>query len=474
MTTAGGVTALLALEDMAPPALLATLPGTGELIWPHVRMAFARAAAEDEMSSVAVASTFSRSKMLRDLAGSFTPSTRGKSRLPSGTEFLFLSSGVTTRDTPQGRENWLVDEFATEIGASAAVLQSAPIESGPRRPRFPRTYSYSGDLVQIESLARFSSLNQAETGALREAIREFASLYPYPLSERTIAQIEAAALARIPRSRVLDRRLLGAISRVRPRAVFVEDASYGSMATLIARLKAMGILVVEPQHGWIGASHSAYNFGAAMSLAPLADTLPDVLLTFGQYWGREIRHPARLTAIGKPHMNAMSVGLPAYEVRDRAVLVASSIADPEATSEFVLRLRDALPLGWRVIFRPHPSERESIVYRYPALVDADRVAIDSNVDVYDSLRQVRGVFGVASTVLYEALGMGCHVFVRDTVFASLITGSGLGERIAGDAGISRAVAALTGGAPRPTIDPADLWAPGAIENFRHFLDELTA
>jgi hypothetical protein len=469
MTTARGVTALLALEDSGAEELLATLPGTDELIWPQVRMLLARAAAEEEMSSVAVGAAYSRTAALKALAVGALPSARSPRRIGRGVEHLFLVSGVTVRPTADGSENWLVDAFASTLGDRAAVLQAAPIASGrTARPALHATYSYSGALERIDAFARFSPLSADTAAAVREAVTGFARLLPFELPPETVAGISAKAISRIQRSRILDAYLLRVIERVSPRVVYLEDASYGGRATLISRLGARGIRVVEPQHGWIGASHSAYNFGAAMSESPLRETLPDTLLTFGEYWSSSVRFPGETIAVGKPHMNAMAAALPRYEEKARVVLVASSIADPAATEEFVLALRDSLPLDWTVSFRPHPSERPVLSTRYPRLPGADRVAIDDNSDVYESLRSVRAVAGVASTVLYEALAMGCHVFVRETAFSSLIVDPALGERVDGAEGTARIAAVVTTSEPSHALDPASVWHPNATSAFSEF------
>lgn len=470
MPTARGVEALLALEDAAPALLFTRIPGSNELIWPQVRMMFARATAEHELSSVSLPSNFSRLQALKGLALASMPSEYSPRRIrPS--DFCFVVGGTTMRRTQTAEENWLVDDFATSIGDRSAVLQAAPILRDQQwRPSFPKTFSYYPSLARVDSFARFAPLPSDSVSAIRNFVRECARLLPYSLESDTVAKIERDALYRFPRTKLVDSALLRILSRVKPRAVFLEDASYGSRSALISRLKDRGVIIIEPQHGWIGASHGAYNFGAAMSTPELKRTLPDVLLTFGDYWTRGIRHPADVISVGKPHMNTMAENLPPFDARPREVLVVSSIADPDETAEFTLALRDALPGGWRVRFRPHPSEREQFSWRYPLLAHADGVWLDENADVYETLRQVRCVIGVASTVLYEALNMHCHVFVRDTPFAAYIADAALGDRLSGPEGIRRIVTTLKGSRPVPSIAPEDIWKSAAVTNFVGFLD----
>jgi hypothetical protein len=246
----------------------------------------------------------------------------------------------------------------------------------------------------------------------------------------------------------------------------MEDASYGGRAALVALMKARGILVAEPQHGWIGPTHGAYNFGAAMRVPELFATLPDELLTFGDYWSEGIRHPARSVAIGKPHLEAMSEFAVDWEERPRSVLLVSSVTDPEETNDFGLALRSALPTTWTVIFRPHPSERVDVESRYGRMLSHSGIKLDENSDVYESLSTIRGVVGVASTVLFEALAMGCHVFVRDSPYAEYYVGDVFGPTIHGAPDIARVARVLLEDNAGPAAGIADaMWKPRATENF---------
>src|SRR5690606_25384765 len=115
------------------------------------------------------------------------------------------------------------------------------------------------------------------------------------------------------------------------------------------------------------------------------------------------------------------------------------------------------------------AERPHFEERYPLLNRARGIRLDEEKDVLDSLRRARGVVGVASTVLYEALAMGVHVFVRDTSFSEFIADPMLGTRLSGQEGINEIVETLSGPEPRPRIDLATMWMPNATDNFATFL-----
>jgi hypothetical protein len=260
------------------------------------------------------------------------------------------------------------------------------------------------------------------------------------------------------------------LDRVRPSTVVMEDASYGERGSLIAAMKTRGIRVAEPQHGWIGPSHAAYNFGAVMSRPGMAAQLPDELLTFGAFWSEGLSHPAVITAIGKPHLEqAASRAIP-FADRPRTFLVASSVAAPAESAAFGLRLRDALP-GWTVLFRPHPSERTTFGTRYPTLVDADNVKVDMRGDVYETLAEVRAVAGTASTVLFEAARFDVHVFVRRSPFTDYYVGDVFGSPLNDDEAPS-IIAGRVESHPAGSlaVAPEALWARNPSDAFRLWAD----
>jgi hypothetical protein len=206
-------------------------------------------------------------------------------------------------------------------------------------------------------------------------------------------------------------------------------------------------------------------------------TLPDELLTFGEFWSSSIEHPARVVAIGKPHMDTMRHDLIAFGERPRTVLIASSVSEPDAMSSFVIAVRDALPSEWTIVFRPHPSERSTQHERYARLVSASRIEFDSQTDVYESLKTCRAVIGVASTVLYEALAMGCHVFVRDSPYADFYLDDVFGTPLRDPASLaSMAQTLMHDVAPDCGEGQVDrFWKRNAVENFaQHLADARRA
>lgn len=471
MAEARGTEAIVALEDAAPGVLRAETLRDPKPIWPYMRFPLALATREAEFRQDSVAGPTLR----RQQAAAFMRDAvrhRG-SRLSAmrPSRYLFYTSGMTVRRTERGQKNWLVDAFAHAVEDEAVVLQKAPFRFGART-HFPATFTFDRALAAAEVKARLRPLRGKEMSVVREVVRAVLDEFTFPIEEKQGERIESLVLFQLARARGIEASFARVLDRVRPEVVFMDGAAYGNMAGQIAMMKDRGIRVVEPQHGWIGSAHPAYNFGRVMEETVLQRAFPDTLLTFGEFWSSEIRFPAEVIAVGKPHIEEMAAESLPLDERPREILVVSSVTDPDEMSDFTLALRDALPDSWSVTFRPHPSELADAHVRYSRLVGASGVALDHRSDVYESLREVRAVVGVASTVLFEALAFGCRTFVKECDFSDVFGHPALGEQIGGPDSLKRLARLLEEEKTQKRLpdEVTRIWKPGAVRTFVDLLD----
>lgn len=470
METSRGTLELLSLENDPPDILFESAPVSGEPIWPHLRMPIANAMAATELQAegVVVEGHHSPVRTALRYLRAFGPERR-LPRTRVAQRLCFLVGGGTIAETQGRGENWLVDDFA-RTEPDSVVIQRKPLTLSPS---FERTFSLQNAFARIDLTHKLRPLAPPPEHLIRGAVDAVAArvaIHIDPDTARSIVRSVSYDLARIGR---INNLLKQVFDRLDPSMVLIEDASYGSYAGAIRQLRERGVAVIEPQHGWIGPSHAAYNFGVLMRSEHLERALPDTLLTFGDFWSAGVRFPGETVSIGKPHMDRMSTSVGNYRDRRRAVLVASSVSEPQKMAALVRSLRLALPRDWEIVFRTHPSERSTQERRYPQLVGLDGVVFDDQDDVYESMRNVRAVIGVASTVLYEALAMRCHVFAFDSPFARYYLDPVFGEPISDDEGLMRAVDTLTSDAP-PPISDLDLdrfWKRDAVGNFARFVAE---
>lgn len=476
LATRPGVQSLLALEDAGPDILFERVPGSPIPLWPQVRYSIAMALEALDIDLIPVAGAPAPGSKWMRMMAAIAPSRADVRFAQQPRELAFLVGGSTVSRTPRGVRNWLVGDFADRLPDRSVLLQWRPLPSAPERPEFFPTLGLDPLLTRAAVAARLARIPTGSEEAIRRIVRELVRRVDARLTDDHVTSIADAALAQERLRPHVETRFGRVLDRLRPRIVLMEDASYGWWASLIALMKQRGIRVVEPQHGWIGPSHAAYNFGAAAGRPELAATIPDELLTFGEYWSRGVRFPGTVTAIGKAGIERTTASaIPASE-RPREVLIISSTSDPDGLSDLTIALADALSDGWVVRFRPHPAERPTVASIYPRLVAHPDVAIDDNADVADSLRSARAVIGVSSTVLYEAVAMGCRVFALESPMARYYVGDLFGDLVDGRRGIPRVVAEVLSGEMDAAAGgpPADeIWKPDAAENFERWaLDAL--
>jgi hypothetical protein len=127
---------------------------------------------------------------------------------------------------------------------------------------------------------------------------------------------------------------------------------------------------------------------------------------------------------------------------------------------------DLSALGWRIDFRPHPSERSAASYLFPL---RQPVELDPYPRLADSLSEASVVLGDFSTVLYEAAEAGVPVILWENEGSRLYSDPGLGVQIRRR---EELVEILRTGQQVPSkINSNDLIDPNGLDHFRNFLKE---
>lgn len=469
--TSDAVRRLIDLEDDAPDALRETIPGASVPFWALVRMRVAWVLSQQNAGSVDVApGTWNRWKEARRMGRAQLPSRWDAPRRAGRHDVCFYVAGGTLAGEGGTARNWLVDDFASAAD-DAIVVQQQPLPSPLGPPWFRPTLSMDAANARVTLRVRGKQPSEQVLRSIDSLLAEFAHRLGQP----------PEAFAKIARRAVRDENHRGPqldelrrlIDRVGPRVVVFDNGSYTYHGESVGLFKDAGAYVAEPQHGWIGPSHAAYNYGRVFQEPALRRALPDELLTFGEFWSDSVRHPGRVTAIGKPHLERQTAS--ASVPRRQQVLVVSSRAHPERTDDMVVELRALLDDAWSIVFRPHPGERSETARRYPRLSGDPAVSIDEEPDVYESLKRTAVVVGEASTVLFEARAFGCDVIARDSAFAADVIGDAFGERVKDAREIAERIGAV--GEHDVVAHTADdrIWAPHPIQTFTGWLtDRLRA
>jgi hypothetical protein len=389
-------------------------------------------------------------------------------------DHLFVVSGWTRAPGPNGFLNWLSDDFAVALGDDAVVVQDAALDrltSMALRPSNPRTYSYARAGERVSRRSARHALSATDRARVETSLREAFKSIDHPVTDQGRERAIADVLGRADRARHSQREFARLLDRVKPRRIYMQTAAYGTRAADIALARRQGIEVAELQHGWMGSSHAAYNFGALMREPEFERCLPDTILGYGDFWGRDISFPGRFIAIGKPTLDPSTLDVPDWASRPRRVLFVSSNYEHPLVDRAVVALADALPHDWTVAIRPHPVERATAAHTHSSSLMHDRVELDLSADAAAALASSRAVVGFSSTMLFEALANGCHVGVVESPLAEHYADASVFPlRIAADLSNVPAVAQRLQTEPTAveTQVSESVWKKGAVRSFADF------
>lgn len=471
MTETSTVRALLDLEDSGAEVLLERAPGSSAYLWPLARWPIAGALASAHLKVTAhtqLGLRTNRLYYLKRMLREALPNPRSSDRLSANAEHLFFVSGVTRTSAPRGVGNWLCDGFAEALGNRAVVIQQAGFDLlTPRsqRPANPRTRTWAPAAARIRDAAQAAPPSGADRDQVIRFLDDIYTRLGELLPEEAHGRITDEVLGWVGRLRPADAEFNALLDRARPRRIYMEDASYGHLSDSIRIAHERGIEVAELQHGWIGASHAAYNYGRAWFDSPLTSSLPDTLLTFGEYWGERLRFPGRIVPVGKPILERAAISAALYAERPNRLLLVSSVYEQERLLEAAAKLRRLLPTNWEIALRPHPTERADAETLFADAL-AHGVVIDRVLDVNASISSSRAVAGLVSTVLYEALPLGVHIGIIETDLAEFYTDAEVfPRRLEDDASFAEfAKTLLSGSAPDPE-SARSIWQADAVETF---------
>jgi len=453
--------------------LIGSLSGTPVQIWHLLRWPIIQELARRDYGTESAPSSNPRAvRRLSASARVVLPRSTDAERAPRDASVVFHVSGRSTVKSDGRWKNWMVDDFALELGRDALVVQDREL---PQRgegslEREVESFTLKRLHLRVELRARISGLPDRDERAIRSVAKSAFSRLGIALDSAAQARAIEKALANARRASPLAReyrRWLAARSSTR--LLLMESASYGgSRAVLAHAARDLGIDVAELQHGWIGRVHGAYNMGRIMFQEPLRSSLPDTLFTYGEYWGRELRTPSSIHVVGKPHLNRVAASALPIRHRSPAVLFVSSMYRRDELARLALHARSALPEAWRVLVRLHPSERNSDLSDFPGLTGASGIDIDPELDVYESLSRACVVLGHSSTVLYEALAFGCRVIPIDSpLLDDYARNPSFGNPVHDGRGVARELTALVGAGLHDNVDESHelTWSSASPSEF---------
>lgn len=195
----------------------------------------------------------------------------------------------------------------------------------------------------------------------------------------------------------------------KPKAIFLEDASYCNKSFILIPAKKRKIPVIELQHGFVNEDHIAYNLGAGIRNSEAIKLYyPDYFFAYGDFWKQSINPPCEVISIGNPYLTEQINKIEFInqcQQKTPRILFLSSGVSIEETVGFLKELKEKADLRkYELVLRPHPLEVEDIERRYSELI-ASGLKISVNSSLYADFVDSDIIIGETSTALFESLAV---------------------------------------------------------------------
>jgi len=253
------------------------------------------------------------------------------------------------------------------------------------------------------------------------------------------------------------------------RILILEDAHYGGNSVLIKLAKERSIPVIEMQHGYLGKGHLAYNFNREQ-FDIIKNYLPDYFFSFGKYWSERMRIPGKIFDIGNAYLEYKAENQKNQNSKKDIILIISGGSMPESyvlLSEKISKLFDQ---NFKILFRPHPSERLKLRERYSKILEFG-IEVDTS-NLYETLCKTAVVISYEiSTVLYEALMFTNKVFLINNKYVSQYVYDELPFVVVDE--IEELIIKMNQNNIVENKNITYIWEPGAITNFLKYIDYIS-
>ncbi|MCM1498881.1 MAG: hypothetical protein NC124_10500 [Clostridium sp.] len=284
----------------------------------------------------------------------------------------------------------------------------------------------------IQKIIAYEGKRQKVSREDQETINQFVEYLkkniPFEVEEGIYEAIRKQAIAVIKRYPAYYKYYQKLIDIVRPRAVIFHCGVYGLPEVKV--FNDSGVVTAEYQHGSID-RHWDYMYGKSVAEDDIyREYMPKYLLTWGDYWTRNMNIPANIYKIGNPTIRQNIENFKKIKSNDddqfNILLVTGN--EHKWYVEFIDYVLNNLPEKFRLIVKLHPLRPDDAGY-YKSFLHNERVDVKHEGSIYGYFAICKYIIGDMSTAMYEATAIGKDVFIVDNELTRNYMNGGFGIKV---------------------------------------------
>ncbi|MDR2425279.1 MAG: hypothetical protein LBD59_11260 [Prevotellaceae bacterium] len=178
--------------------------------------------------------------------------------------------------------------------------------------------------------------------------------------------------------------------------------------SVIAAAHSLKIPVLELQHSYIGRYFIGFSYPNIITKHDKRTIYPDYMLTFSDYWGKEVNTPFYTYSIGNTYFSTETDKLPA---NNGSILVISNMIHGEILSQIILQYMQKFP-DVHINFKLHPHEFK-ITTKYKEFFQNQKniTVLKNEIAMNVLIAQSNIVVLIDSSTFYEVLNIGAKAAV---------------------------------------------------------------
>lgn len=389
---------------------------------------------------------------------------------------LIFSSDVYNVVKKEGKFfNRLHDYYALLKPEDTLLIEKSK-DYNHTKPRYNKNLRYR-DIIDLEVIIKrkMSGVNNSDILTIDSFTQYLKSKYPIKFSQEFYDKLNSILISYSQSLKPLDHCYSRIFEKIKPKIIFFDDASYGSLHASVMRCaNERHIVTAEFQHGYVGSTHWAYFHSKKLCKnKEYSSYYPKLFLTFGDYWNNNIQIPGEKIVIGNPHVFEKISGASKDKKINNSILFISGGLFPEnidlmgnITKRFMKIIKDRKE-EYKIVYKLHPKESKIYNKYLEYFAGFNNIQVVKDRDIHELMAQCEVIVGEDSTALFEALLYTENIFVYESIRSRLAISKELGTWFKDESELYNLL--VTGTCNNQIKDYKTFWEPNWKQNYLNLL-----